>query len=187
MSRSSTPLVPQAGVEYFHHTMSTRAIPHLRKHDRNLSRDSGYYEGVFEESCSSLPSLVSPTSTPEQLQTSAGLRSPDNSSFYAKVPYSNLDPERQEIRLLNVFPQRLRIYDIPRRFPQWNIASTDPGKASSDAYDMLRKLNLVDPETVSAPKHSPRHKYNYTKADIRDLPPGWSAGREIIEIRERSK
>jgi hypothetical protein len=167
--------------------MNTRAIPHLRKHDRSLSRDSGYYDNVSEESYSSLPSLISPIFTPDQFQTSAGLKTPDNSSFYAKNPYSNLDPERQEIRLLKVFPQRLRIYDIPRIFPQWNIASTDPGKASSDAYKLLRKLDLVDPRTVSAPRHSPPYRYHCTERDARDLPPGWSARRAKIKIRERSK
>ena len=44
---------------------------------------------------------------------------PENSSFYRRRRYADLDPTQQQIRLLKVHPRRLTLAEILAVYPQW--------------------------------------------------------------------
>ena len=81
---------------------------------------------------------------------------PENSSFYSKKKYNDLDPASHKIRLMNVHPHRLRPRDLVKVFPQWTQDSrTDAHTISSnqDSQDFICASLIEDVGSIA--KRSP--------------------------------
>ena len=49
----------------------------------------------------------------------AGFSTPENDRFYRERPYGKLNSERREIRLLRVQRQRMTIFEVQEKWPEW--------------------------------------------------------------------
>jgi hypothetical protein len=89
---------------------------------------------------------------------------PDNTRFLSLRRYQELDPSRQQIRLLKIHPKRLKIDEIPTVFPGW-------------ASQLKWLLPLVsDPKQIRQPSHEvPLSKLGRSSFVMRSIGPPYIA------------
>ncbi|KAM7203437.1 Heterokaryon incompatibility protein (HET) domain containing protein [Naviculisporaceae sp. PSN 640] len=79
-----------------------------------------------------------PTSPPSERNI---FTTPENDLFHCKRKYLSLDPEKQEIRLLRVHPEKLTADNLASVFPQWLEGDTDAARLVKN-----NEANSLSPE-----------------------------------------
>ena len=111
------------------------------------------------------------SSTPE----STIFTTPENNHFHSKRLYIPLDPIRQEIRLIRVYPRRIRGADLPNVFPRWIIPGTDANRLVKETPIKPQILGQSAANAIALPQWRSRTSSEACKRLLRPLPPGWWA------------
>jgi hypothetical protein len=101
----------------------------------------------------------------------AGFTTPENQKFYEQRPYGKLNCERREIRLLRVQRQRMTVFEVEKKWPEWR--------------DKLRPIPCNE-----YPQEPPGDGPPYTTPhDLTNLLSGWkaftSSTPKLVSLRKR--
>ena len=150
-------------------------FPDFARHPRrggglSFAADNGLSDVAHIGSSALVPS--NPTQLVRRRQEASSIFStPHNARFYSMRQYLNLDRSHQEIRLLRIHPKRVYVSHLPQLFPQWNHPGTD-------AYKLMRRPKVRNPEHVDAPEPLSARPYDYYWGSKPDVPDGWAAVRD---------
>ena len=110
----------------------------------------------------------------------AGFSTPENHKFYRERPYGKLNSERREIRLLRVQRQRMTVFEVERKWPEWR--------------DRLRPIpcNKEPEEPLGEGPVStfPSHTVTLGEGPVYTLPSGWEEFRssqpKLVSLSKRA-
>lgn len=104
----------------------------------------------------------------------AGFTTPENQKFYEQRPYGKLNCERREIRLLRVQRQRMTVFEVEEKWPEWR--------------DKLRPIPC-NKKPQEPPGDGPLHIYPPNPPNPANLPSGWetfsSSTPKLVSLRKR--